>query len=606
MGEFGETGRIKLSNRVRLNQHCKTELIMPVILQRALTENRQRILQQRHNLFMDEVGSRMVLSFLIAACLPALFFEENYQIKFAVWYAMLIVAAGLSFGLIGAYKANRQKESLKIHKWNKLNLFAAFIWAILWSSLPFIFLQNASQEALLTSLVILSLATSIPSVSMGVYPLIFISFILPVYFAWFLFTLIYAPEAPFIIKTIPLINLSSLVIFSIFVHRTQISNIALRIQAEQDRERAVRASESKTRFLATASHDLRQPLQAATLYTAILKNAANQNHDIIAKLDASISSCNELLGQLLTFSQLQSEKLKPQKRIIDLQKTIQPLIDDASHQAYIKGIKVKTENLKGHYIFTDDVMFCRIIRNLINNAVKYTKQGRINISVQQEGAQLFLKISDTGIGIDEAYHFEVFEEYIQIDNDRRSLQNGMGLGLAIVNRLSYLCDIPIEMFSRKGNGTTFTLKLQAATVQQPNISDETTTPNLTFESVTVLLIDDDKNITEALSGFLSDLGATVSAHQSLETAIRMLEEARTAPSIIITDDQIGENVSSSTVISALNKLFDHTIPTLIITGNTSTAFMNSLPKGIDVLFKPVKVETLTSKMKAMLTLDNAV
>ncbi len=574
---------------------------MPETLRRAVTENRERILQERHNLFMEEVGSRMVLSFFIAAALPLFFLKLRTEPPFIGWYTVLLCVAAQSFFLIRFYNAHREHEAPKTRKWHRLNLYLAVIWAILWSSFPYLFLQGATPVTLLTCLVILSVATSIPSVSMGVYPDIFISFITPVYLAWLAFILIYVPQAPGIIKIIPLANLISMIVFSLYVHRTQISTIALRIEAEQAKERARKASESKTRFLAAASHDLRQPLQAATLYAAMLKNNADPQPDIVDKLDTAIGSCNELLGHLLMLSRLQSRRLKPRKRIISLLDTLQPILDEIRPQANAKQLAVVTKNLAGQHVFADGVMLARIVRNLVNNALKYTERGHIRIAARQQDNQLLLDIADTGIGIDEIYQLEVFDEFMQIDNDQRSIQNGLGLGLAIVSRLAALCDIPFNMQSRKGEGTTFTLTLPAAASSQTQPAHNVVNALPLFETLTVLLIDDDKRVTEALSSLLGNLGATVTAHHSLEPAMQALKKRGAPPSVVITDDQIGPHTNAGSVIAAVTALFRQPIPALIITGNTDPQFIQSLPEDIDVLFKPVAADTLTAKLEEMMS-----
>lgn len=567
-----------------------------------MTENRERILQERHNLFMNEVGSRMILSFCIAAALPLFFMDMLREPFFSGWYALLFCVGIQSFAIIRFYNGNRDQESQKTGKWHRINLYLALIWAILWSAFPYLFLQGTTPIILLTCLVLLSMATSVPSVSMAVYPDIFISFITPVFLAWLAFILIFVPESPLIIKVIPLANLLSMVLFSLYVHRSQISTIALRIEAEQASELAHKASDSKTRFLAAASHDLRQPLQAATLYSAMLKNNPEPQPDIVRKLDSAIASCNELLGHLLMLSRLQSQRLKPRKRVINLADTLQPIIDEITPQARAKGLTLEMNNLADQHIFTDAVMFTRIVRNLLNNALKYTPRGQIRLSARQEGNQLLLDISDTGIGIDEAYQSEVFEEFMQVDNDHSAIQNGLGLGLAIVSKLAALCDIPVNMQSRKGKGTTFTLSLPAAATLHPQPAGTQAQHLPLFETVTVLLIDDDKDITEALGGLLESRGATVSAHHSLESALKALKERGQPPSVVITDDQIGPGTNAGTVIEAVTALFRQPVPTLIITGNTSPEFIQTLPDDIDVLFKPVAADTLTAKLAEMLSL----
>ncbi|MGB1466707.1 MAG: sensor histidine kinase, partial [Alcanivorax nanhaiticus] len=324
---------------------------MPETLHRNVTDNHERILQERHNLFMQEVGSRMILSFLIAAGLPFFFPDTFGEGAFVVWFSMLVIIGGQSFFIVRFYNQNRNNESHRTRKWHRINVYMALIWALLWSSFPFLFLPDTDAITILTCLVILTVASSIPSVSMGVYPDIFISFITPVFVAYFAFILLHVPEAPGIIKAIPLINLLSLTIFSMFIHKSQISTIALRIKAEQASQLANKASQSKTRFLAAASHDLRQPLQAATLYAAMLKSSDTPQPEVVEKLDAAIASCNDLLNHLLLLSRLQSQRLTPQKRIISLADTLQPVVDENLPAIRNKGLKLVMEDIERHYVF---------------------------------------------------------------------------------------------------------------------------------------------------------------------------------------------------------------------------------------------------------------
>lgn len=573
---------------------------MPDTSPRATGHNRERILQERHNLFMKEVGPRMILSMMIAAGLP-FFFPVTYgETAFSVWFGMLACIGIQSFFIVRYYNRHSETESLHTRKWHRINIYLALIWAGLWASFPFLFLLQTDAITILTCLVILTVASSIPSVSMGVYPDIFISFITPVFLSYFAFILLHVPEAPGIIKAIPLINLLSMTIFSLFIHKTQISTISLRIQAEQASQQASKASASKTRFLAAASHDLRQPLQAATLYAAMLRNSDSPQPVIVEKLDAAIASCSDLLNHLLLLSRLQSQRLKPEKRIISLADTLNPVIDEFRPSINKKGLSLSVSGLEAHYVFTDNVLLSRIVRNLISNALKYTQQGEISINACLQGESLLLEIADTGIGIEEAYQGDVFEEFMQIDNDHRSIQNGLGLGLAIVSRLSALCDIPVAMASKPGQGTRFTLTLPAAAMGSTTTGSPAATTRQPYDDVTILLVDDDKAVTEALSSLLESLGATVSAHQSLASALAAMETAIEAPSLLITDQQIGPGTNATTVIDAATRHFGQTIPALVITGNTAPDFLSQLPNNVDVLFKPVGADALTRKIDEML------
>jgi DNA-binding NtrC family response regulator len=156
------------------------------------------------------------------------------------------------------------------------------------------------------------------------------------------------------------------------------------------------------------------------------------------------------------------------------------------------------------------------------------------------------------------------------------------------------------MISEPGRGTTFTLTLPAAATHAIDDTGSVISDHSWFESLTILLIDDDERVTEALGGLLSSLGATVSAHHTLESALQRLESSDAPPSLVITDDQIGPDTNAGSVIEAISARFRQSVPTLIITGNTDPGFIQALPNERHVLFKPVAADTLIQKLEDML------
>ncbi len=160
--------------------------------------------------------------------------------------------------------------------------------------------------------------------------------------------------------------------------------------------------------------------------------------------------------------------------------------------------------------------------------------------------------------------------------------------------------IPVAMISEPGRGTTFPLTLPAAATHAIDDTGSVISDHSWFESLTILLIDDDERVTEALGGLLSSLGATVSAHHPPESALQRLESSDAPPSLVITDDQIGPDTNAGSVIEAISARFRQSVPTLIITGNTDPGFIQALPNERHVLFKPVAADTLIQKLEDML------
>ncbi|PWT73573.1 MAG: hypothetical protein C5B46_05205, partial [Proteobacteria bacterium] len=238
-----------------------------------------------------------------------------------------------------------------------------------------------------------------------------------------------------------------------------------------ERDRAEEANRAKSRFLAAASHDLRQPLHAISLYSASLsvRNADERTAELAGRINTGIGSLSSLLDGLLDISKLDAEAVLPEPSVFAIDTLMSRLASDFRPIAVAKGLALECQYPEGVLVHTDALLLERILRNLLDNAVKYTSLGGVTLSGSVDGQHVVISVMDTGDGIPEAEHERIFEEFYQISNPERDRSRGLGLGLAIVQRLSRLLGIDLRLRSRVGEGSVFTLSLPRARQELPKL-----------------------------------------------------------------------------------------------------------------------------------------
>lgn len=222
------------------------------------------------------------------------------------------------------------------------------------------------------------------------------------------------------------------------------------------------ASQAKTRFLASASHDLRQPIHSMSLFNAALNMQALNHHTraISRHMNTALAALASQLDALLDISKLDAGIEPVNHSNVNLCLLLARLVHEFTLSAMDKGLELKLSAPPYSYVHTDEMLFERIIRNLLSNAIKYTERGSIELVVSQSGSKYLLKIIDTGAGIAEGDQSKIFEEFYQLHNPGRDHSRGLGLGLSIVRRLVDLLAIELLMSSAVDKGTTFTLMLE--------------------------------------------------------------------------------------------------------------------------------------------------
>jgi two-component system, sensor histidine kinase len=259
--------------------------------------------------------------------------------------------------------------------------------------------------------------------------------------------------------------------------------------AKAKKEEAERASEAKSRFLAAASHDLRQPLHALTLFATELASGMtrSRNLQLASQIVTAAGAMGELLNALLDVSRLDIEAVKPHRQPIALEPLLEMIADGHHQSAKAKGLLLR-HRPTSLWVDSDPQLLRRMIGNLVTNAVRYTNRGGILIGSRRRGDRVLIEVWDTGVGINEGHLPYLFHEFYQVGNPERDAAKGLGLGLAIVARLGSILDHPVAVHSRAGHGSMFSVSVPAAAATHPSLTDPP--PGLPFRSSIIVRMTD--------------------------------------------------------------------------------------------------------------------
>lgn len=362
-------------------------------------------------------------------------------------------------------------------------------------------------------------------------------------------------------------------------------------QLREQKETAEQAIKAKSHFFASASHDLRQPLHALGLFHDALRYRIEkpENLALLDKISNSTQALNELLHGMLDISKLDASVVGNSPKDINLLESLRLVYSEFNERAFEKGLDLKFDLDPDVNIYVDPSLFERVVRNLVDNAIKYTDQGFVLLSAEVNDNQLFLKIKDSGIGIPDDQQENVFTEFNQLGNPERDKQKGLGLGLSIVRRLCNLMHVDIKLESQFGQGTTVLLRLPIG--DKVDVFDIEKTQTLTQGNSNVLIIEDDEAILEGTALLLETFGFTVAKALTSEKALELSKQSR--PNLIIADYRLPGEMDGIELIDEIRQHHEVYIPAILITGDTAPDRMKNVESAdVVVLHKPVESEIL--------------
>ncbi len=379
------------------------------------------------------------------------------------------------------------------------------------------------------------------------------------------------------------------------------ANVELIEQLKDAVGNAEKANRDKSVFLASASHDLRQPLHAMGLFIETMGqlDLTSQQANVLKHINLASDATRDMLNTLLNFSKLDAGVIEPTFEAVDLHSLLTKLEQELGATADNKQLLYRSRetNLVAH---TDPALLELILRNIITNAIRYTKTGGLLVSCRRRDNYASIEVWDTGIGIPDPEQSNIFKEFHQLGNPERDRQKGFGLGLAIVKGLCETLGAELILNSRLGKGSTFKIVLPLS--NDPIISDMLSTINeKDFIGLNFLFIDDDENIREAMKSLINSWGSYCIAAESLDHALALKENNNTVPDILIVDYRLRENKTGGEAIIALRKHFKKKVPAVIVTGDTAADRLREAQEyDATLLHKPVVVSELQIAIKDLL------
>ncbi|MBL8532489.1 MAG: response regulator [Betaproteobacteria bacterium] len=558
-------------------------------------------------LFMDSLPAGLGVGYAALAIIAVCLYRLGVSAGVAWWTGT--VAAALSACLLAYWRYRRESPAaMSLRRWGRRFTWLASASALAWGSAAFFFMPAPPAVEMMVVLGVTAVAVG------GIGHL---AMHLPCYFGFLLGSMV-----PFVVAFLLLgdalhaglaAGMAALVAaaagFGHFMNRTMRRSIVLAHRnrqlaealAERTRE-AEQANAAKSRFLASASHDLRQPVHAIGLLLGVLRGQALQRAqaEIVDRLARSCEALEELFDGILGVSRLDAGAETPRLTAVPVHLLFTALHSAFEPLAREKGLQLRTHDCHA-VVHSDPALLERVLANLVSNAIRYTHAGGVLLASRRRGAAVSIEVWDTGIGIEAQHQGAIFEEFFQCGNTERDRRRGLGLGLAIVKRLAGLLQHTVEFRSVSGRGSVFRVRVPAFDGPVPEVAD-TQLPGPAVRRVAgtrVLVVDDEPGVRDATVALLRQWNCEVIALGSMAEVMSVAVEWASAPDVVVSDLRLPDACSGTDLVAWLREEFNREIPALLVSGDAHSAtFGSSLPPGTVLLAKPASatamLETLVS------------
>ncbi|MBY4675872.1 hybrid sensor histidine kinase/response regulator [Marinobacterium arenosum] len=370
------------------------------------------------------------------------------------------------------------------------------------------------------------------------------------------------------------------------------------------KKEAEQANLSKTKFLAAVSHDLLQPLNAARLFTGALAEQPldAQPRSLVGSLSNSLEDVESLLSTLVDISKLDAGVVQPDLTCFQVRELLDNIANEYRQVAQSEGLQLRFVGSSA-VIRSDSQLLARILRNFLSNAIRYTRHGRILLGCRRRGDRLRLEVWDTGVGIPQAQLREIFQEFKRLQPAEARQDKGLGLGLAIVDKISRVLDHPISVASQQGRGSMFAVEVPLGTLPAPSATQGPALPHRAerLQGARIWVIDNDQAICEGMATLMRGWGCQVCTALSLEDLLRQRNPARDPVDLIIADYHLDNGRTGVEAVDAITELMAAPVPVLMITANYSQELKAQIRrKGHLLINKPVRPLKLKTTLNHLL------
>ncbi len=372
------------------------------------------------------------------------------------------------------------------------------------------------------------------------------------------------------------------------------------------RQEAERANLAKSSFLAAASHDLRQPLQSLTLLQALLAQMVEGEdaQKLIARFDQTVGAMSGMLNALLDINQIEAGVITARPVAFPIMELLDRLRDEFTYLAEARHLSLRVQPSSA-IIESDPRLLEQMLRNLLANAIKYTKRGRIVLGCRRNGGGLRIEVWDSGIGIPGDQLHAIFDEFHQVGNAARERSHGLGLGLSIVQRLSALLGHEVQVRSMPGKGSFFSIGVRQGTGRShPALIPERDghdAEQTARSGCAIILVEDDPDVLDLLAQLLKAEGHIVRIASDGNAAVKLVSGGAIRPDIILADYNLPNGMNGLQLLAKLRNLLHHPVPGIILTGDISTASLAEIALQDCVqLSKPVQARELAAVIEQLL------
>ena len=538
-----------------------------------------------------------------------LFYRLTRDAAVLYWAALLHVAQAARLVVLVAFKRTADARA-RPSTWLGRHRIALFATSLAWGIAPLMFLpQNDLAHVVVMMLVLLgmavggiaAIATDLPSVWLWLLPLALPLPVAlmrngdPVYFALAAFSLIFVALS--LRSTLAQNQVLSTAL------RAKFENAALVERLRQQVDLTAQASRDKSRFLAAASHDLRQPLHALSLFGGALERRMVNSVDqpLIFNMMRSIEALDKSFEAMLDISRLDARVIEPHVQSFPIRDVFRRLQMNFAGLAEEAGLQLRFKP-GGKVVKSDPQLLERILANLVQNGLRYCRSGGVVVAARDWKGGFSIEVWDTGIGIPDDELPKIFDEFYQVANPERDRTQGLGMGLAIVKRLTLLLDHTLTVHSRVGRGTLCRLHIEGTgldRMEEFTVGAETVPP-ATFETGTVLVIDDEEAIRAGMVELLGQWGYDVCAVATIAEAIEAAHSNQGLIDIVISDLRLRANEDGIHAIERVRQACGFKVPAVLVTGDTSREqLLRAHESGHVVLFKPVQPKELINVLKRL-------
>jgi signal transduction histidine kinase/CheY-like chemotaxis protein len=522
------------------------------------------------------------------------------------WTAAVFALTVVRIGFVRAY-LRRKPE--RVGRWAWTFAAFSFLSGCLWGSIGIVFFAPQDAVVIVLLCVVLAGMTGGSVASLSSFPPAYYAFALPAVLPFALRSFAHGGELFPVLGVLALFLLGVNLSYARTLHRTvrgslqlRFENVALVRELTQAKERAEAANVGKSKFLAAASHDLRQPLHALGLFLQTLRETAlpEPEQRALSHARRSMDAMEGMFSSLLDVSRLDAQVVMPKIESFPLQAVFDRARTELEPLAAAKGLRMRVARTRA-IAHSDPLLLERIVLNLVSNAVRHTERGAVLVGCRRAGPALRIEVRDSGPGIPPERHGEIFDEFTQLGNPERDRNKGLGLGLAIVSRLAQLLEHSVKLRSAPGKGSTFSLQLPRG-APPPESAPRPAPEAADVSGMLVAVVDDDAVVLEAMKTLLGKWGcATVCAGSGAELLASLAGTTR-VPDLLLCDYRLRDGESGLEAVEAVREEFNAEIPAAIVTGDTGPERLREVEaSGLAILHKPVN----PARLRALLATAQA-